>query len=116
MSARCAGPQESYYELLTSGGFLSGEEAEVLAWGRNARVTVPPRFKASGSHAISYKRATAVECLVRPWRPLAGPGRVCIIVPTRVKAAGTRAISYKRARVRLRVPGAPLMRHLQAWQ
>lgn len=38
----------------------------MLAWGRNARVTVPPRFKASGSHAVSYKRATAVECLVRP--------------------------------------------------
>ena len=41
----------------------------MLAWGRNARVTVPPRFKASGSHAVSYKRATAVECLVRPGRP-----------------------------------------------
>ena len=62
------GSQESYYELLKSGGFLSEEEAEVLAWGRNARVTVPPRFKASGSHAVSYKRATAMECLVRPWR------------------------------------------------
>ncbi|KAK9846419.1 hypothetical protein WJX81_003426 [Elliptochloris bilobata] len=56
--------QESYYELLKAGAFLSEAEAEVLAWGRNARVNVPPRFKASGSHAISYKRATAVECLV----------------------------------------------------
>jgi len=45
----------------------------VLAWGRNARVTVPPRFKASGSHAVTYKRATAVECLVRALA--ATPGR-----------------------------------------
>ncbi len=61
--------QESYYEMLRAGDFMSAEEVEVLAWGRNARVNVPPRFKNSGSHSVSYKRATAIECLVR-WRGL----------------------------------------------
>ncbi len=66
--------QESYYELLRAGSFLSEEETDVLAWGRNARVTVPPRFKASGSHAVTYKRATAVECLVRALAATQGRG------------------------------------------
>ncbi len=69
----CTAWQESYYELLRAGSFLSADETDVLAWGRNARVTVPPRFKASGSHAVTYKRATAVECLVRALA--ATPGR-----------------------------------------
>ena len=96
------GLQESYYELLKSGGFLSEEEAEVLAWGRNARVTVPPRFKASGSHAVSYKRATAVECLVRPWRSRRAscPPRICVglgcyLSPARSEASGTLAICQR---------------------
>ena len=57
--------QETYYELLLAGQFISEEEREVLRWGRNAKVTVPQRFKASGKHGETYKHATAVECLVR---------------------------------------------------
>lgn len=56
--------QERYYELLLSGQFINEEEREILRWGRNAKVNVPTRFKASGKHAETYKHATAVECLV----------------------------------------------------
>lgn len=56
--------QERYYELLLSGQFITEEEREILRWGRNAKVNVPPRFKASGKHAETYKHATAIECLV----------------------------------------------------
>ena len=58
--------QETYYELLLAGQFIDEEERTILKWGRNAKVTIPPRFKASGKHAETYKHATAMECLVRP--------------------------------------------------
>lgn len=53
------------YEVLTSGQFLTQEERDVLAWGKNAKVTVPKRFKEVGKNSGIYKCATAVECLVR---------------------------------------------------
>lgn len=56
--------QEVYYGVLHAGDFLTAEERDVLRWGGNAKVTVPPRFSKSGSHAVTYKRATALECLV----------------------------------------------------
>ncbi|EIE25234.1 ribonuclease III [Coccomyxa subellipsoidea C-169] len=55
--------QETHYQLLLSGKFITEEEREILRWGRNAKVNVPPRFKASGKHAETYKHATAMECL-----------------------------------------------------
>ncbi len=36
----------------------------MLAWGCNAKVNVPPRFKNSGKHKLTYKHATAMEVLV----------------------------------------------------
>lgn len=57
--------QEVYYGVLHAGDFLTDEEQDVLRWGGNAKVTVPPRFSKSGSHAVTYKHATALECLVR---------------------------------------------------
>ena len=54
------------YEMLVSSRFLTDEEAEILRWGRNARVTPPKRFRNSGQHLDIYRRATAVECLVSP--------------------------------------------------
>lgn len=56
--------QEVYYGVLHAGDFLTAEERDVLRWGGNAKVTVPPRFSKSGSHAKTYMRATALECLV----------------------------------------------------
>lgn len=38
----------------------------MLAWGCNAKVTVPPRFKNNGKAKLTYKHATAMEVLVRP--------------------------------------------------
>ncbi|CAL8461802.1 g1333 [Coccomyxa elongata] len=55
--------QETYYQLLLSGEFITEKERDVLRWGRNAKVNIPPRFKASGKHAETYKHATAMECL-----------------------------------------------------
>jgi hypothetical protein len=40
-------------------------------------VTVPPRFSKSGSHAQTYKRATALECLVSAMELLAR--RMCAV-------------------------------------
>ena len=57
--------QESHYELLLAGDVITEEEREVLAWGSNAKVHVPPRFKNSGKHKLTYKHATAMEVLVR---------------------------------------------------
>ncbi len=59
--------------MLHAGDFLTDEERDVLRWGGNAKVTVPPRFSKSGSHGVTYKRATALECLVSTIssRPLA---------------------------------------------
>ena len=57
--------QESHYELLLAGDVITEEEREVLAWGCNAKVHVPPRFKNSGKHKLTYKHATAMEVLVR---------------------------------------------------
>ena len=37
--------QETYYELLLAGQFISEEEREVLRWGRNAKVTIPARLQ-----------------------------------------------------------------------
>lgn len=51
--------------MLHAGDFLTDEERDVLRWGGNAKVTVPQRFSKSGAHAVTYKRATALECLVR---------------------------------------------------
>ena len=56
--------QESHYELLLAGDVITDEEREVLAWGSNAKVNVPPRFKNSGKHKLTYKHATAMEVLV----------------------------------------------------
>ena len=56
--------QEIHYELLLSGSFATEEERDVLAWGCNAKVNVPPRFKNSGKHKLTYKHATAMEVLV----------------------------------------------------
>lgn len=56
--------QEVYYGVLHAGDFLTDEERDVLRWGGNAKVTVPQRFSKSGAHAVTYKRATALECLV----------------------------------------------------
>ena len=36
----------------------------MLAWGCNAKVNLPPRFKNSGKHKLTYKHATAMEVLV----------------------------------------------------
>lgn len=42
----------------------------MLAWGCNAKVTVPPRFKNNGKAKLTYKHATAMEVLVRLLHPL----------------------------------------------
>ncbi|CAL5222583.1 g4973 [Coccomyxa viridis] len=55
--------QETHYELLLAGSFTTEEEREVLAWGCNAKVTVPPRFKNNGKAKLTYKHATAMEVL-----------------------------------------------------
>ena len=48
----------------------------MLGWGRNAKVTVPARFKNNGKAKLTYKHATAMEVLVRPAHPLlSGLGR-----------------------------------------
>ena len=60
------GLQETHYELLLAGSFLTEEERDVLAWGCNAKVTTPPRFKNNGKAKLTYKHATAMEVLVRP--------------------------------------------------
>ena len=57
-------PQENQYELLLAGSFITEEEKDVLAWGCNAKVNVPPRFKNNSKHKLTYKRATAMEVLV----------------------------------------------------
>ncbi len=41
----------------------------MLAWGCNAKVTVPPRFKNNGKAKLTYKHATAMEVLVRLFTP-----------------------------------------------
>jgi len=59
--------QENHYELLLAGSFISEEERDVLAWGCNAKVNTPPRFKNNGRAKLTYKHATAMEVLVRSW-------------------------------------------------
>ena len=64
------GLQETHYELLLAGSFPTEEERDVLAWGCNAKVTVPARFKNNGKAKLTYKHATAMEVLVRPLPPM----------------------------------------------
>ena len=47
--------------MLLSSPLLTADEREVLRWGHNAKVVAPKRLK----HVDTYKRATALECLVR---------------------------------------------------
>ena len=56
--------QEAFLEIINSGDFLTDEEQEIVKWGKNAKVTVPPRFHGSGKHKATYKNATALEVLV----------------------------------------------------
>ena len=56
--------QERYLEQLLAGPVLTDEERDVIRWGSNAKITIPKRFSKSGTHAKSYRAATAIECLV----------------------------------------------------
>lgn len=57
-------PQERHLEQLLAGPVLSDEEKDVIRWGNNAKISIPRRFGKSGSHAKTYRAATAMECLV----------------------------------------------------
>ena len=37
----------------------------MLRWGHSAKVTVPRRFSGNGVHTDTYRKSTALECLVR---------------------------------------------------
>jgi len=54
-----------YFEVLVCGPLLSEDEREVLKWGHNAKVghNAPKRLT-HGKQLDTYKKATALECLV----------------------------------------------------
>ena len=56
--------QERHLEQLLAGPVLSDEERDVIRWGNNAKISIPRRFGKSGTHAKTYRAATAMECLV----------------------------------------------------
>ena len=56
--------QERHLEQLLAGPVLSDEERDVIRWGNNAKISIPKRFGKSGTHAKTYRAATAMECLV----------------------------------------------------
>ena len=57
--------QAVLYEVLVSGPLLSDDEREVLRWGHNARVGQnAPKRLTQGKQLDTYKKATALECLV----------------------------------------------------
>ena len=82
--------QAVLYEVLVSGPLLSEDEREVLRWGHNARVgqNAPKRLN-QGKQLDTYKKATALECLVRssaswPFPVHASPEHcrhACAVVP-----------------------------------
>ena len=57
--------QGIHYDFLKAGDFLTEEELDVLRWGHSAKVTVPKRFSPNGAHTDTYRKSTAIECLVR---------------------------------------------------
>ena len=57
--------QGIHYDSLKAGAFLTEEELDVLRWGHSAKVTVPKRFSPNGAHTDTYRKSTAMECLVR---------------------------------------------------
>ena len=57
--------QERYLEQLLATPLLTDHEREIIKWGKNAKITIPKRLSRSGAHTITYRNATALECLVR---------------------------------------------------
>ena len=60
----------------------------MLAWGCNAKVHVPPRFKNSGKHKLTYKHATAMEVLVSCQRFQNSTMHLCVALCGFVNVAG----------------------------
>ena len=56
--------QERYLEQLLATPLLTDHEREIIKWGKNAKITIPKRLSRSGAHTITYRNATALECLV----------------------------------------------------
>jgi 23S rRNA maturation mini-RNase III len=56
--------QAAVHDLLRADGLLGPEEAAVLRWAANSATVAAPRH----ATRLQYKKATAVEVLVRaPW-------------------------------------------------
>uniref|UniRef100_A0A1D1ZXX7 RNase III domain-containing protein n=1 Tax=Auxenochlorella protothecoides TaxID=3075 RepID=A0A1D1ZXX7_AUXPR len=60
----CAEAQARCYDELVAGALLTDREREVLRWGSNASGTVPRRVAGGKLDRLTYRKATALECLV----------------------------------------------------
>mmetsp|Transcript_32200 Transcript_32200/g.44681 ORF Transcript_32200/g.44681 Transcript_32200/m.44681 type:complete len:253 (+) Transcript_32200:267-1025(+) len=56
--------QADCLDLLTKKDFFTEEESAVLKWGRNSVSKKPPRLSSQRGGAVTYSKATALECLV----------------------------------------------------